>query len=114
MIVNLFCYYVCCRLVEKINRSVGQDRDSRVQIGVLDIYGFECFKRNRSSNVTKCSFSFTLSFHIIILLMMYTYFYWSSLFIVYFHVGLSNIGKLLDGFKSLICTELCCTLIYHL
>lgn len=33
-------------LVEKINRSVGQDKDSRVQIGVLDIYGFECFKNN--------------------------------------------------------------------
>ncbi|XP_019258831.1 PREDICTED: myosin-15 [Nicotiana attenuata] len=33
-------------LVEKINRSVGQDPDSRIQIGVLDIYGFECFKQN--------------------------------------------------------------------
>ncbi|OVA09470.1 IQ motif [Macleaya cordata] len=33
-------------LVEKINRSVGQDLDSRMQIGVLDIYGFECFKNN--------------------------------------------------------------------
>ncbi|KAG8375766.1 hypothetical protein BUALT_Bualt10G0134400 [Buddleja alternifolia] len=33
-------------LVEKINRSVGQDRDSKIQIGVLDIYGFECFKSN--------------------------------------------------------------------
>ncbi|XP_021890707.1 myosin-15 [Carica papaya] len=33
-------------LVDKINKSVGQDPDSRVQIGVLDIYGFECFKRN--------------------------------------------------------------------
>ncbi|KAK6912879.1 Myosin head, motor domain [Dillenia turbinata] len=33
-------------LVEKINRSVGQDPDSRIQIGVLDIYGFECFKNN--------------------------------------------------------------------
>ncbi|GER35366.1 myosin [Striga asiatica] len=33
-------------LVEKINRSVGQDRDSKIQIGVLDIYGFECFKLN--------------------------------------------------------------------
>ncbi|KAL4195806.1 hypothetical protein AMTRI_Chr04g180180 [Amborella trichopoda] len=33
-------------LVEKINRSVGQDPDSRMQIGVLDIYGFECFKKN--------------------------------------------------------------------
>ncbi|RAL52847.1 hypothetical protein DM860_007615 [Cuscuta australis] len=33
-------------LVEKINISVGQDRDSRIQIGVLDIYGFECFVQN--------------------------------------------------------------------
>ncbi|KAF5936449.1 hypothetical protein HYC85_027578 [Camellia sinensis] len=33
-------------LVEKINRSVGQDKDSQIQIGVLDIYGFECFKNN--------------------------------------------------------------------
>lgn len=33
-------------LVEKINRSVGQDPRSRVQIGVLDIYGFECFQNN--------------------------------------------------------------------
>ncbi|XP_010261885.1 PREDICTED: myosin-15 isoform X3 [Nelumbo nucifera] len=33
-------------LVDKINRSVGQDMDSRIQIGVLDIYGFECFKNN--------------------------------------------------------------------
>ncbi|XAR57538.1 Myosin ATPase [Bertholletia excelsa] len=33
-------------LVEKINRSVGQDKDSQMQIGVLDIYGFECFKNN--------------------------------------------------------------------
>lgn len=33
-------------LVETINKSVGQDKSSRVQIGVLDIYGFECFKNN--------------------------------------------------------------------
>ncbi|ONK66111.1 uncharacterized protein A4U43_C06F4260 [Asparagus officinalis] len=33
-------------LVENINKSVGQDPDSRIQIGVLDIYGFECFKNN--------------------------------------------------------------------
>ncbi|KAL9226908.1 hypothetical protein vseg_002666 [Gypsophila vaccaria] len=33
-------------LVEKINKSVGQDPNSRVQIGLLDIYGFECFKHN--------------------------------------------------------------------
>ncbi|KAL1219567.1 Myosin-15 [Cardamine amara subsp. amara] len=33
-------------LVDKINKSVGQDPNSRFQIGVLDIYGFECFKNN--------------------------------------------------------------------
>ncbi|XP_038701179.1 myosin-15 isoform X3 [Tripterygium wilfordii] len=33
-------------LVDKINRSVGQDLNSQIQIGVLDIYGFECFKHN--------------------------------------------------------------------
>ncbi|KAF2304267.1 hypothetical protein GH714_029027 [Hevea brasiliensis] len=33
-------------LVDKINRSVGQDLTSQIQIGVLDIYGFECFKHN--------------------------------------------------------------------
>ncbi|OIW03133.1 hypothetical protein TanjilG_11770 [Lupinus angustifolius] len=33
-------------LVDKINRSVGQDTNSQMQIGVLDIYGFECFKDN--------------------------------------------------------------------
>ncbi|KAK7819479.1 myosin-15 [Quercus suber] len=33
-------------LVDKINRSVGQDLNSQAQIGVLDIYGFECFKNN--------------------------------------------------------------------
>lgn len=27
--------------------SVGQDINSKIQIGVLDIYGFECFKDNR-------------------------------------------------------------------
>ncbi|KAJ8442805.1 hypothetical protein Cgig2_016271 [Carnegiea gigantea] len=37
---------VYSRLVEKINRSVGQDPGSRLQIGLLDIYGFECFKDN--------------------------------------------------------------------
>ncbi|KAG1334298.1 putative protein OPAQUE1 [Cocos nucifera] len=34
-------------LVENINKSVGQDLDSKIQIGVLDIYGFECFENNR-------------------------------------------------------------------
>lgn len=38
---------VFSRLVEKINRSVGQDMNSQMQIGVLDIYGFESFKHNR-------------------------------------------------------------------
>ena len=40
---------ICCstRLVDKINSSVGQDISSQKQIGVLDIYGFECFKDNR-------------------------------------------------------------------
>ncbi|CAJ1973589.1 unnamed protein product [Sphenostylis stenocarpa] len=39
--------YCCCdRLVDKINSSVGQDINSQMQIGVLDIYGFECFKDN--------------------------------------------------------------------
>ncbi|XP_058078389.1 myosin-15 isoform X2 [Magnolia sinica] len=33
-------------LVQKINSSVGQDLNSKIQIGVLDIYGFECFKTN--------------------------------------------------------------------
>ncbi|XP_027940819.1 myosin-15-like isoform X1 [Vigna unguiculata] len=33
-------------LVDKINMSVGQDINSKIQIGVLDIYGFECFKDN--------------------------------------------------------------------
>uniref|UniRef100_A0A803LYP2 Uncharacterized protein n=1 Tax=Chenopodium quinoa TaxID=63459 RepID=A0A803LYP2_CHEQI len=33
-------------LVEKMNSSIGQDSSSRIQIGLLDIYGFECFKHN--------------------------------------------------------------------
>ncbi|XP_028556218.1 protein OPAQUE1 [Dendrobium catenatum] len=33
-------------LVDNINKSVGQDLNSKMQIGVLDIYGFECFKNN--------------------------------------------------------------------
>eukprot|EP00897_Mesotaenium_endlicherianum_P005251 jgi/Mesen1/4754/ME000242S03925 len=33
-------------LVEKINKSIGQDPDSTNLIGVLDIYGFESFKCN--------------------------------------------------------------------
>jgi myosin-5 len=37
-------YY--CRLVNRINASIGQDPDSNKLIGVLDIYGFESFKTN--------------------------------------------------------------------
>ncbi|XP_047939592.1 myosin-17-like [Salvia hispanica] len=33
-------------IVEKINISIGQDRNSKAIIGVLDIYGFESFKQN--------------------------------------------------------------------
>ncbi|CAM8930378.1 unnamed protein product [Rhodiola kirilowii] len=33
-------------LVNKINRSIGQDPESKYLIGVLDIYGFESFKVN--------------------------------------------------------------------
>ncbi|XP_022975454.1 myosin-6-like [Cucurbita maxima] len=33
-------------IVDKINNSIGQDRDSKHLIGVLDIYGFESFKTN--------------------------------------------------------------------
>ncbi|KAL6214452.1 hypothetical protein ACLB2K_013886 [Fragaria x ananassa] len=33
-------------LVDKINNSIGQDPNSKVLIGVLDIYGFESFKTN--------------------------------------------------------------------
>nr|CAB3492368.1 unnamed protein product [Digitaria exilis] len=34
-------------LVNKINSSIGQDPDSKILIGVLDIYGFESFLTNR-------------------------------------------------------------------
>ncbi|KAK9809830.1 hypothetical protein WJX72_000004 [[Myrmecia] bisecta] len=33
-------------LVEKINTSIGQDPTAPTLVGVLDIYGFECFKEN--------------------------------------------------------------------
>jgi hypothetical protein len=39
------CFF--CRLVDKINSSIGQDPHSKYLIGVLDIYGFESFKTNR-------------------------------------------------------------------
>ncbi|KAL4282609.1 hypothetical protein GQ457_16G027260 [Hibiscus cannabinus] len=35
-------------LVDKINVSIGQDPQSKLLIGVLDIYGFESFKTNRN------------------------------------------------------------------
>ena len=35
------------RLVQKINKSIGQDLESKYLIGVLDIYGFESFQNNR-------------------------------------------------------------------
>ncbi|XP_022732059.1 myosin-15-like isoform X6 [Durio zibethinus] len=41
-----YAYVNACLLVDKINMSVGQDLNSHIQIGVLDIYGFECFKHN--------------------------------------------------------------------
>jgi myosin-5 len=36
-----------CRLVNRLNASIGQDASSEHLIGVLDIYGFESFKTNR-------------------------------------------------------------------
>lgn len=36
------------RIVDKINCSIGQDPNAASLIGVLDIYGFESFKVNRS------------------------------------------------------------------
>jgi len=44
-VLIVFC--CLCRLVEKINSSIGQDPESKYLIGVLDIYGFESFKTNR-------------------------------------------------------------------
>ncbi|KAL9395723.1 hypothetical protein Peur_009976 [Populus x canadensis] len=35
-------------LVDKINVSIGQDPNSKCLIGILDIYGFESFKANRT------------------------------------------------------------------
>ena len=43
----LSCLPVSFRLVDKINKSIGQDKDSTLLIGVLDIYGFESFQINR-------------------------------------------------------------------
>jgi myosin-5 len=34
------------RLVQQINESIGQDPNSKVLVGVLDIYGFESFQQN--------------------------------------------------------------------
>ena len=53
--VNLcFCNFLSCfcRLVDKINNSIGQDPESKSLIGVLDIYGFESFKTNRFVTAT--------------------------------------------------------------
>ena len=33
-------------LVAKINTAIGQDASAPTLVGVLDIYGFECFKEN--------------------------------------------------------------------
>jgi len=41
------CAFDFYRLVNKINSSIGQDPDSKILIGVLDIYGFESFLTNR-------------------------------------------------------------------
>jgi hypothetical protein len=53
-----FLYHGHCRLVDNINKSIGQDMESRAQIGVLDIYGFESFTYNRSD-----VYSFHASWH---------------------------------------------------
>lgn len=46
--INLECLRnELCRLVDKINNSIGQDPTAKSIIGVLDIYGFESFKINR-------------------------------------------------------------------
>ena len=46
---------LCCRIVDKINSSIGQDPNSKSIIGVLDIYGFESFKTNRCLTGMPCS-----------------------------------------------------------
>nr|GEX64769.1 RNA-directed DNA polymerase, eukaryota, reverse transcriptase zinc-binding domain protein [Tanacetum cinerariifolium] len=45
----IFCFTIY-KLVEKINVSIGQDRTSKILIGVLDICGFESFKNNREGD----------------------------------------------------------------
>uniref|UniRef100_A0A0E0P482 Myosin motor domain-containing protein n=1 Tax=Oryza rufipogon TaxID=4529 RepID=A0A0E0P482_ORYRU len=50
-------------LVNKINSSIGQDPDSKILIGVLDIYGFESFKTNRLFNHFNFEFSNQHIFH---------------------------------------------------
>lgn len=53
----------CCpRLVNKINNTIGQDPNSKVLIGVLDIYGFESFKTNRCLTGTLLLSSFKKKF----------------------------------------------------
>lgn len=46
-IIISFSYFSNYRLVDKVNKSIGQDPNSKTLIGVLDIYGFESFKFNR-------------------------------------------------------------------
>jgi len=59
-VIKFYCLFSCTkhiwpktnivllfRIVNKINNSIGQDPDSILSIGVLDIYGFESFKTNR-------------------------------------------------------------------
>lgn len=46
------CLVVGPRLVEKVNKSIGQDERCKHMIGVLDIYGFESFDVNRSDTQT--------------------------------------------------------------
>lgn len=59
-VIKFYCLFSCTkrnwsktnvvllfRIVNKINNSIGQDPDSTLSIGVLDIYGFESFKTNR-------------------------------------------------------------------
>nr|GEW03377.1 zinc finger, CCHC-type [Tanacetum cinerariifolium] len=41
------------RIVEKIKNSIGQDLNSKSLIGVLDIYGFESFKHNKSASTSQ-------------------------------------------------------------
>lgn len=57
---NLTESIVNCRLVDKINSSIGQDPNSKALIGVLDIYGFESFKFNRLAILFKYHLAYCL------------------------------------------------------